>query len=78
MLAGDFQFKVQTLEFRRCLPRYYHRQKLHCRGNPSTSYSIPARFMVIAVLPSSPLPCSSQTWTQRVWEHGNLSQSYGA
>jgi len=34
--------KLQISEYSRWLPRYYRRQKLHYRGNPSTAYSIPA------------------------------------
>jgi len=34
--------KLQISEYSRWLPRYYHRQKLHYRGNLATAYSIPA------------------------------------
>jgi len=33
--------KLQISEYRCWLQRYYRRQKLHYRGNPSTAYSIP-------------------------------------
>jgi len=54
--------KLQISEYSCWLPRYYRRQKLHYRGNPSTAYSIPtATFTgkIRGITASSPLPCSS-------------------
>jgi len=72
--------KLQISEYSRWLPQYYRRQKLHYRGNPSTAYFIPAvlpqrsqgksavlpRYYT-AVLPPSPLPCSSLVATHLRW-----------